>query len=164
MQQRVECEPIVNPPRDPPGIHCRAAWLRLLLGLSLISGLFQWSASALRSDRGQAGIVVGTLIVAAAIAVERALFGDRLLIAARALGLGRPRARGLVVACAVSLLLFLVMFVFVGVTEGQVSCLPYWISLLTGLFAQAGVVEETLFRGYLFRHLRVTRSFWLRRC
>jgi len=150
----------VNSTRDPPGIHCRAAWLRLLLGLSLVFGLFQWSASALGSDRGQAGIVVGALIVAAAIAVERALFGHRLLIAARALGLGRPRTRGLVVACAVSLLLFLVVLVFVGVTGGQVSFFPDWMSLLTGLFAQAGVAEETLFRGYLFRHLRVTRTFW----
>ena len=37
---------------------------------------------------------------------------------------------------------------------------PGWISLLPGLFAQAGIAEEVLFRGYLFRHLRVGRTFW----
>jgi membrane protease YdiL (CAAX protease family) len=33
--------------------------------------------------------------------------------------------------------------------------------LLLGLFAQAGIAEETLFRGYLFGHLRRGRSFWI---
>ncbi len=37
---------------------------------------------------------------------------------------------------------------------------PDWPWLLPGLFAQAGVAEEALFRGYLFRHLREGRSFW----
>ena len=35
-----------------------------------------------------------------------------------------------------------------------------WISLLPGLFAQAGIAEEVLFRGYLFGHIRVGRTFW----
>jgi membrane protease YdiL (CAAX protease family) len=37
---------------------------------------------------------------------------------------------------------------------------PGWIALLPGLFAQAGIAEEALFRGYLFGHLRVGRAFW----
>jgi membrane protease YdiL (CAAX protease family) len=32
--------------------------------------------------------------------------------------------------------------------------------LLIGLFAQAGIAEETLFRGYLFGHLRRRHTFW----
>ena len=32
--------------------------------------------------------------------------------------------------------------------------------LLPGLFAQAGIAEEVLFRGFLFGHLRAGRSFW----
>ena len=31
---------------------------------------------------------------------------------------------------------------------------------MPGLFAQAGIAEEVLFRGYLFGHLRRGRSFW----
>ena len=37
---------------------------------------------------------------------------------------------------------------------------PGWISLLPGLFAQAGIAEEVLFRGYLFGHIRQGRTFW----
>jgi membrane protease YdiL (CAAX protease family) len=36
----------------------------------------------------------------------------------------------------------------------------WWTAYLPGLFAQAGVAEDTLFRGYLFGHLRSDRSFW----
>ena len=32
--------------------------------------------------------------------------------------------------------------------------------LVPGLFAQAGIAEEVLFRGYLFRHAREGRDFW----
>ena len=37
---------------------------------------------------------------------------------------------------------------------------PGWLWLLPGLFAQGGVAEEVLFRGYLFGRLRRGRSFW----
>ena len=32
--------------------------------------------------------------------------------------------------------------------------------LIPGLFFQAGIAEETLFRGYLFGHIRQKYSFW----
>ena len=35
-----------------------------------------------------------------------------------------------------------------------------WMNLVPGLFAQAGLAEEALFRGYLFGELRETRTFW----
>jgi membrane protease YdiL (CAAX protease family) len=35
-----------------------------------------------------------------------------------------------------------------------------WVWLIPGLFAQAGIAEETLFRGYLFGRLRTGRTFW----
>ena len=37
---------------------------------------------------------------------------------------------------------------------------PDALSLAPGLFAQAGIAEEILFRGYLFGRLRRGRSFW----
>jgi membrane protease YdiL (CAAX protease family) len=33
-----------------------------------------------------------------------------------------------------------------------------WLAL--GMLAQGGVAEEVLFRGFMYRHLRQTRSFW----
>ena len=38
--------------------------------------------------------------------------------------------------------------------------LPGWGWMLPGLFAQAGIAEEVLFRGFLFRYVRIGRSFW----
>ena len=133
---------------------------RLLLGLLGIFVLFQWSASALGSDRGQAGLVVAALVVAATLAVERMWFAATLRTAALAIGLGRPNARGLVVAAAISLLLFLVVILFVRVTGAAASVERGALPMIPGLFAQGGVAEETLFRGYLFGHLRRGRSFW----
>jgi hypothetical protein len=42
----------------------RADWLRLVLSLFLVFGLFHGSATILESDRGQRGILIGTLVVA----------------------------------------------------------------------------------------------------
>ncbi len=135
-------------------------WLRLLLGLSLVFALFQWSAGVLGSDRGQAGVIVGALVVAATIAVQRVLFGQPVRLAVVALGIGRPHAKGLVVAGSIGLMLLLIAPLFARVTNGSVALFTGWGALVPGLFAQAGVAEETLFRGYLFGHLRRGRSFW----
>lgn len=134
--------------------------LKLVAGLFLVFALFHWSATALGSDRGQAGLLVGALVVAATLAVERLFFGRPVATAARTLGLGAPALRGVATAAALGLALLLVIPVFARVTQSSVTTYPGWISLLPGLFAQAGIAEETLFRGYLFGHLRRGRSFW----
>lgn len=136
-----------------------AAWLRLVGGLALIFGLFQWSATTLQSDRGQAGLIVATLIVAATLSAEVVLFRRRLRDAARALGLGFPDGRGLIAAAAVSVLLLLVVPVFAYFSGTEASLTSGWLGSIPGLFAQAGIAEETLFRGWLFGHLRHGRSF-----
>ncbi len=138
----------------------RSEWLRLLLGLVLVFSLFQWTAATLGSDFGQWGFLIAALVVAATIAVERVLFGQRVLSAARSLGLGVPRMKGLLVAGGVALLLFLIVLLFGRAAEARLALLPGWVSLVGGLFAQAGIAEEILFRGYLFGHLRRGRSFW----
>jgi membrane protease YdiL (CAAX protease family) len=121
--------------------------------------LFHWTATALGSDRGQAGLVVGALVVGATLAVERVLFGQPTGSAARALGLGRPAAHGVIVATCVGLALALVIPAFARLTGASISGYPGWTALLPGLFAQAGVAEEVLFRGYLFGHVRRGREF-----
>ena len=107
----------------------RSEWLRLLLGLALVFALFHWSADALGSDRGQSGVIVGALVVAATIAVEWAIFGQPALSSVRRLGLGRPRAPGLAVAGAVALLLWFVVLVFALVTGASVALAPGWARL-----------------------------------
>jgi membrane protease YdiL (CAAX protease family) len=156
---------------EAPGVGCltdmssrrinrSSQWLRLLLGLSLIFGLFQWSAGVLASNRGEAGLIVGLLVVTATIAAERFLFGQRVGVAARALGLGMPRVKGLFVVVVICAVLACIVYVFAQLTGASLGRFPLWISLIPGLFAQAGIAEEILFRGYLFRHLRCGRSFW----
>jgi len=153
----------VNPQRAPSGsesIDALGSWLRLLLGLILVFALFHWSAAALGSDRGQAGLIVGALVVAATLAVQRVFFRQPVLLAAVAVGLDRPRVKGLLVAGGVGLILVSIVPLFARVTGGSVDLVPGWAALVPGLFAQAGVAEEALFRGYLFGHLRRGRSFW----
>lgn len=131
----------------------------MLLGLAAVFALFQWAASVLGSMRGEAGVVVGLVVVAAILIVERTLFAGSLRDAAMSVGLGRPTARGMVVAMVTAKLIFLSVALFGWVTETTFSMYPNWPMLMIGLFFQAGIAEETLFRGYLFGHLRQRHTF-----
>lgn len=135
-------------------------WPRLLVGFVAVFLVLQGVAEFLGSDRGQAGLVVGVVVVAATLAAERFLFGRSLAAGARDLGLGIPAARGLLAAAALGLLLLLVIPAFARVTGAAVELSRGWARLVPGLFGQAGVAEEVLFRGYLFRHIRKARPFW----
>ncbi len=156
----IHCVNFQRAPSGSESIDTVGPWLRLLLGLILVFALFHWSAVVLRSDRGQAGLIVGALVVAAILAVQRVLFRQPVLLAVVAVGLGRPHAKGLAVAGGIGLMLASVVPLFARATSGSVDLVPGWAALVPGLFAQAGVAEETLFRGYLFGHLRRGRSFW----
>jgi len=131
-----------------------------VVGLFIVFCLFHGSATFLGSDRGQQGILIGTLVVAATAATNRLVRQPQRGAAVRRLGLGPPRVKGLVVAGGIAVLLLVVALLFVRVRELSPAVYPGWISLLPGLFAQGGVAEEVLFRGYLFGHIRVGRTFW----
>lgn len=135
-------------------------WPRLLLGLAAGYLVLQGSAAALGSVRGEAGLAVGALVVLTCLAAERLLFARPPSRAARELGLGRPAPRGMLAAAAVSLALLLVLPTYAWAVGARLEPYPRWPWLLPGLFAQAGIAEEVLFRGYLFRHVRQGRTFW----
>ena len=73
-------------------------WWRLLTGLATVFIVF--TASALGSDRGQAGLLVAALVLVGLLAAESALFGRALQQRAHP-GLRRPAAAGLIAALAV---------------------------------------------------------------
>lgn len=138
----------------------RSDWTRLAIGLVVVYGLFQWSAARLGSDRGQAGLAVAAIVVSATLCVE-SLRGRRSTTSTlRALGLGQPRGQGLAIAAVACGLLLLVVPAFAVATGSVVTTTEGWLWLIPGLFAQAGIAEETLFRGYVFGRLRIGRTFW----
>jgi membrane protease YdiL (CAAX protease family) len=143
-----------------PRIDSTARWLCLTAGVAGVFALFHALALALGSDRGQAGVIVGAVVVAATLAIERVCFGRGIPTAAREVGLGRPRIIGLVVAAGACGALLLLIPLYMSATGIPLTTMPGWLWLLPGLFAQGGVAEEVLFRGFLFGHLRVGRPFW----
>ena len=131
---------------------------RLVLGVFLVFGLFHASATMLGSDRGQHGILVCAMVLAATAAADRWLHRQPRLAAH--LGLGVPRTRGLAVAAGASGVLLVAGVLFAQANGLTAVFYPGWARLLPGLFAQAGIAEEVLFRGFLFGHLREGRTFW----
>jgi membrane protease YdiL (CAAX protease family) len=137
-----------------------AEWIKLVLGLAIVFALFHGLAQALGSFRGEAGLVVAGAVTAALVAIEWSLFGQAPPTALRSLGFGWPAAAGLRTAVGVCVLLLATLPVYAWLRGGSLSTYPGWVWLLPGLFAQAGIAEEALFRGYLFGRLRRGRSFW----
>lgn len=132
---------------------------QMLLGLLAVFVLFQWVASELGSTRGEAGVIVGLIVVVATLIVQRFLFDASFADAAKSIGLGRPKVLGVVVAIVIAKLMFLSVWFFAWQTGSTFTMYPNWQWLMVGLFFQAGIAEETVFRGYLFGHLRQQHTF-----
>ena len=130
------------------------------LSVLVIFLLLHGSAEALGSYRGEAGVIVGGLVVAACVLARRIIARERLATAVRTIGLGRPTTRSIYVALGVGAVLLLTIPAYAAVTGSSMTIYPGWLLLLPGLFAQGGVAEETLFRGYLFGALRRRHPFW----
>jgi len=138
----------------------RRGLIALLIGFAVVFGVLQGVATWTNSLLGEAGLVVAAATVGSAVLVERVLFGRVPLAALLDLGLGRPRAAAVGVAIAIGLILVGCLLLIVRLLGVQVAPRDGWPWLALGLFAQNGVAEELLFRGFLFRHLRAGRTFW----
>jgi len=134
--------------------------VRIVAGFLLIWVVLDQSAGMLGSTRGAFGIVVCALVTGAAVGVEWLLFGLPPSRALPALGFRRATGRSLIATVAVALGLLAYFPVYAVLVDVPLTLRPDWNWLVPGLFAQAGIAEETLFRGYLFRHIREGRAFW----
>ena len=132
---------------------------RLVISVAALFALFHGLASWLGSDRGQYGLAVAAVVVTATALAERAVFGTAARETLRRLGLGRPAAPGVVAAVLASAALLATIPVYSWLTSEPFEMYPAWPWLAIGLFAQAGIAEETLFRGYLYRRVRQGRTF-----
>jgi len=133
---------------------------RLLGGLAAGFLVLDRGAALMGSTLGQAGVPVGALTIATMMIVERLLFTRPFRAVPASLGLGRPRGRGVAAAAAIGAAMLLFFPLFARATGAPIGLRDGWLLLVPGLFAQGGIAEECLFRGYLFGHLRRERTFW----
>ena len=140
----------------------RYLW-RIVFGAAVMYVVLQGGLTLLtgRIDQTLAAIAVAAAMMVVAFLIERWSFGRDIPHAFVALGLSRPRRA----AMAVSLAIIVVMAAFFPVyslaTGVPIELRPDWLWVLLGAIALNGVAEETLFRGFVFGHLRQAgQSFW----
>jgi membrane protease YdiL (CAAX protease family) len=151
------------PQSAPESARSGTDWRALTLfgaGFVLIWLVLDQTATRTGSLYGQAGLFVCGATVATAIAVEALLFRRPPRRALRELGYGVPALRALGAALTIGLLLLASLPLLAFLTGTSLALRADWWWLAPGLFAQHGLAEETLFRGYAFRHLRAGRAFW----
>jgi membrane protease YdiL (CAAX protease family) len=122
--------------------------------------LLDRTAAALGSLRGEAGVAVCLAVLAAAIALELALSPRTLWRAVSDLGLQAPGLRALIWSTVLGLGLLCFFPLFALATGARLTVRADAALLALGMFAQGGIAEEVVFRGFLFRRLRLGRSFW----
>lgn len=142
------------------GIHTAWDWAKLLIGFAVLFAVLQGSAAALLSLRGEAGLWVAAVTVGAALLAQRLLFVSTWREALASLGLGAPRTRGVLAAAGVSAVALCAFPLFAITQQAPVSIYPGAALLAAGIFLQAGVAEEVVFRGFLYNHIRHGRPFW----
>ena len=97
--------------------------------------------------------------VGAAIVAERLFFNGNVASSVRALGFRRPRTRIVIAALLMSVPMWLYLPLAARAQGFAVSLRPDWLLLLIGVVLVNGLAEEVIHRGFVFRHLRQTRSF-----
>lgn len=135
-------------------------WAALYGATALLYALMSWSADALGSVRGEAGLVVGTLVLAATLIADRLLFSASLGLSLRELGLLRPHRNGVIAAALIGAMLVASLPLGATLAGARIALRADWLWLVPGLLAQAGVAEETVFRGFVYGRIRRERTFW----
>lgn len=135
------------------------------IGLVVLAFVAIWfvldqSARVLGSFRGEAGVPVALLVLVAAVGAEVWLFRTKLREVPELLGLRMPNFSGTIAALALAAALVCFFPLFSWLTGTPINLVDNWPWLAIGIFAQAGIAEEVLFRGFLFRRFRQGRSFW----
>lgn len=122
-----------------------AMYVVLQGGLTVLSGRLDMTGSAL---------AVTAAMLALVVVIER--FGFRRGVRAGfvALGFGRPTVGSIAAAGLISIGLLTFFPLYAAVTGTAFVLRSDWLWILAGAIALNGIAEETLFRGYVFGHLR----------
>lgn len=128
----------------------------VLLGALLLFLILQvcltWLAP--RMDQTWSQLLVAAVMLTVALLLEKLFWGRQPLAALRVLGFGKATWRAVLVAVILSGLLLLFFPIFAWVTGAQITLKPDWWWIAIGALAANGIAEETLFRGFVFGHLR----------
>ena len=133
--------------------------LSILAGFGLIYAVHATTTSLTNSLYGEYGLLACGLVLATALVIERLMHGRSPVAALCALGLGRPTGRTLGAGALIALAMAATGMIYVLANGRSLALRDGWVWLAIGLVAQYGIAEETIFRGYLFGHLRASRSF-----
>lgn len=123
----------------------------LLLYLILQLGL-NWLTPWL--DQTWSQLLVATSMLIVALLLEKIFWGRQPLAALRMLGFGRASGRAVLVAVIIGALMLLFFPLYAWATGASIILKPDWWWLVIGAIALNGIAEETLFRAFVFGHLR----------
>jgi membrane protease YdiL (CAAX protease family) len=107
-----------------------------------------------------AGIAPTLPIIALVIAIQHRRSGGTWSEALHDLGLAWPHPRALLVGLLGATPIFLVYGLVFGVMGQSAALVPFAGLLLLRFILGAGIVEELVFRGFVFRQMRRGRGFW----
>jgi membrane protease YdiL (CAAX protease family) len=139
-----------------------ALW-RVLLGCALMYLVLQGGLMLLipSLDQPSAALVVAAAMFVVAIVIERGFFARDVASGLKALGLGRPTGGAMLVSLILIIGMGAFFPIYSAVTEVPIGLRADWLWVLIGAVALNGLAEETLFRGFVFGHLRQGgHSFW----
>lgn len=139
-----------------------ALW-RVLLGCAVMFLVLQGGLMLLLPslDQPSAALLVAAAMFVVAIVVERGFFARDMVSGLRALGLGRPRVGAMLVSLTLTVGMATFFPIYSVATGVPISLKADWLWVLIGAIALNGLAEETLFRGFVFGHLRQGgHSFW----
>ena len=102
---------------------------------------------------------MGAATLAAALMLQRLFFAPSWAESWRSLGLGMPRARGMIVGGVLCALMIAIipLYLLHDAFDDFYPNAP-WLAL--GILAQAGLAEEVVFRGFLYGNIRRHHPFW----
>jgi membrane protease YdiL (CAAX protease family) len=133
--------------RGPLGILAASLVLFAILqgGVTVLAPRLDLTSAAL-------GVTVAMLLVV--IGIERWVYGRDLPAGFRALGYGRARPQAMVAAILIALAMLTFFPLYSLATGTSFALRGDWPWVLLGAVVLNGIGEETLFRGFVFGHLR----------
>ena len=158
--------------KDPSGLlavphqaETRLVWwmtfAKVIAGFIPLFLILQFGPTLLLPRVGQfwSVIIPAAVMLCLAVGCEILLFKNRPLQALRQLGYGRPGGRAITVALILSGVMLLFFPVLSLVSGARLGLNSGWLWTLVGIVVFNGLAEETLFRGFVFGHLRQMSSF-----